>query len=67
MSTFLLVLSNKVLKFFYKMRLAGKHGGRDGVVGKGTWAFQKKILQGSADMTLASPGTFGGNSRVSAR
>ena len=64
MSNLLLNLSKKVLKFFYKMRQSLEGMGKGGKLWNGTWAFQKKIPQGSPNPKLASPRALAVNSSV---
>ena len=64
MSNLLLNLSKKVLKFLYKIKKDSRSGGEGGKLSKSTWAFQKKIPQGSPNPKLASPRALAVNSRV---
>ena len=64
MSTLLLNLSKKVLKFFCKIREGGEGGGKGGELWKSTWAFRKKICQRFLGSKLALPRAFPGKRRV---
>ena len=64
MSTLLLNLSKKVLKFFCKIRKGVEGAGKGGELWKSTWAFRKKICQRSLGSKLALPRAFPGNHRV---
>ena len=61
MSNLLLNLSKKVLKFLYKIKKDSRSGGEGGKLSKSTWAFQKKIPQGSPKLKSSSPGASTAN------